>query len=72
LTTFVDMAKSHNIPIIGEPPQKTSEGLPGPGGKWDYEVIRRLYDIEKYFDPTPESDFRKKHSDHGSEVDFYC
>lgn len=37
----------HCIPFIGEPPAKTKDGEDGPGGVWDYAILRKIYDMEK-------------------------
>jgi len=47
LKTFIEYAQHHNIPFIGEPPAKTKDGKEGPGGRWDYNMMRKIYTIEK-------------------------
>lgn len=46
LKKFVHLAKENQIPFIGEPPAKTLDGKIGPGGKWDYDILRNIYKIE--------------------------
>jgi apurinic endonuclease APN1 len=46
LKTFIEYARNWNIPFIGEPPAKTKDGGEGPGGKWDYDVLKKIYNIE--------------------------
>jgi apurinic endonuclease APN1 len=43
LKTFLEYAQHHEIPFIGEPPAKTKDGEIGPGGVWDYNVLRKIY-----------------------------
>lgn len=47
LKTFLEYAQYHDIPFIGEPPAKTADGEEGPGGVWDYNILRNIYTIEK-------------------------
>ena len=46
LTKFLEEAVKRKIVLIGEPPAKTADGEPGPGGIHDYEVIKRLVAAE--------------------------
>ncbi len=46
LYTFMTYAEYHGVPIIGEPPAKTKDKKPGPGGMWDYDVLRSIYPVE--------------------------
>lgn len=46
LTKFLETCMKRKIVLIGEPPAKTAEGNLGPGGLWDYEVIKRLVPAE--------------------------
>lgn len=48
LETFFDMARKHNIPIIGEPPAKNEDGSPGLRGKLDWVVVRHVLEDTKY------------------------
>lgn len=47
LKKFLEEAMSRHIVLIGEPPAKTAEREEGPGGVWDYEVIKRLVPAER-------------------------
>ena len=47
LTKFLELAEEHRIPLIGEPPSKMKDKTPGPGGMWDYKVIRGLCKLEE-------------------------
>lgn len=47
LKTLLEYADYYNTPLIGEPPAKAKDKSPGPGGRWDYEVINKLYNIYK-------------------------
>lgn len=46
LQKFIEMAEERRIPMIGEPPAKMRDGTIGPGGIWDYTVIRGLCGLE--------------------------
>lgn len=46
LVTLIDFAEQHRIPLIGEPPHLTKDKEPGPGGIWDYAVIREICNLE--------------------------
>ena len=46
LQKFIELAEERRIPMIGEPPSKMRDGTLGPGGIWDYTVIRGLCDLE--------------------------
>lgn len=47
LKKFMEYIENNDIPFIGEPPAKTADGQPGPGGRRDYDVLRSIYNIEK-------------------------
>lgn len=49
LKKFVDIAEEKRIPLIGEPPTKTKDGEYGPGGIWDYNVIKHLTNLEETY-----------------------
>jgi apurinic endonuclease APN1 len=46
LHRFIERCASLRIPLIGEPPRSTVEGDPGPGGFWDYAVLRTVCPLE--------------------------
>lgn len=47
LKRLVDVSEERRIPLIGEPPAKTESGELGPGGIWDYKVIKHLCNLEE-------------------------
>lgn len=47
LQKFIEMAEERRIPLIGEPPAKSRDKTPGPGGIWDYSVIKGLCNLEE-------------------------
>ena len=47
LKRLVDYAEDLRIPLIGEPPAKDKDGGSGPGGVWDYKVIKHLCNLEE-------------------------
>jgi deoxyribonuclease IV len=49
LKRLISHAEERRIPLIGEPPAKTKEGYIGPGGVWDYEVIKRICNLEEEY-----------------------
>ncbi|HMP28458.1 MAG TPA: deoxyribonuclease IV [Saprospiraceae bacterium] len=49
LLKFVEKAEQYRIPLIGEPPAKTKDKEPAPGGIWDYAVISSLCKLEEEF-----------------------
>lgn len=49
LIKLLQECEERNIPVIGEPPAKTKEGLPAPGGIWDYSYIHSVYPLETEF-----------------------
>jgi apurinic endonuclease APN1 len=49
LKKLIEKAEELRVPLVGEPPAKTKEGVPAPGGIWDYEVIKHLCNLEEEF-----------------------
>lgn len=49
LRALVDRAERLRIPLVGEPPAKTRDKTPGPGGFWDYAVLKGLCNLGDEF-----------------------
>jgi len=47
LKALVEEAEKRRIPLIGEPPHKTKNGSPAPGGFWDYQVLRQICNLDE-------------------------
>lgn len=47
LKKLVDVCEEYRIPLIGEPPAKQKDNTPGPGGIWDYQVIKHICNLEE-------------------------
>lgn len=48
LIRFFELARKYNKNIIGEPPHKSDDGSPAPGGKWDWKVVKTLLSDNEY------------------------
>jgi len=49
LKKLIDLSEEYRIPLIGEPPAKTWDKKPGPGGVWDYQVIKQICNLEEEY-----------------------
>lgn len=68
LAVLLDKCEELRIPVVGEPPSKTADKLPAPGGMWDYEIMRRVGRTEEPLNGV--SIFRKSSS--REEDEFEC
>jgi apurinic endonuclease APN1 len=49
LSTLIDYSKKYLIALIGEPPNKTSDKKEGPGGYFDYEILKKICPIDERY-----------------------